>query len=549
MTIPTPAMVKDIDLSRQVRRMRIVRLMDYGLVFMSIQVMLQSLMSLVFDENDITGYLVHLAFIGAASACFWIGLRNIGSISSRTWTSYLWMLGLLLPTSIALVVLMSSMGASDPASVLSTMTWAFVAVWCVVTLIALLGLRSMKPSGIDVNLRTLARSMADDGRVASTPIDFSQIKRVNLGKGIAFGALGCVVLLASAYGYHVAAPNFNESAKQVQDVGKFFTLVDCIGFFLLVRMRRYFQVDADALLRVDRRPPILFLRSFEDDEKLTFAQSGEALFDYSLETRLSRHFVHFGPFVAIGAPSEELPMPGAARIRLSDADWQAQVRRWMSSAQVILMYCGNTFWVNWELAMLARKGYLHKVIVLFPPRRGWAQRTKKLIDDIQKRLAGVRAALRDTRWADAAAVLLPEKDLRALLFHPDGTLTAVRSKREDRDAYHLAVLVGHYILGGVTVQAVLCLRNASGRWDRWPIHPGTMHIGAGRQNDIALGDDGFVSAEHARIDCTGTNLAIVDLGSRNGTYVNGAVLRDGARTVRPGDEIRIGHSVFEVRTS
>jgi len=427
------------------------------------------------------------------------------------------------------------------------MTWAFVAFWCVVTLIALVGLRSMKLSGVNANLKRLARSMADDGRVASTMIDFSQVKRVNLGKGIAFGALGAGVLLGSAYGYHVTAPNFNDSVKQVQDVGKIFTFIDCIGFFLLVRMRRYFQVDADALLHVDKRAPILFLRSFEDDEKLTFAQSGEAFFDYSLETRLSRHFIHFGPFIAIGAPSDELPVPGAARIRLSDADWQTQVRRWMSSAQVIVMYCGNTFWVNWELAMLARKGYLHKVIVLFPPRRGWAQPSKQLAGDIQKRLSGVKAALQDTRWAGATSALLPEKDLRALLFHADGTLTAIRSQLESRDAYHLAVLVGHYILGGVAAQAVLCLKNATGRMERWPIHAGAMHIGAASQNDIALGNDGFVSARHARIDCTGSDLAIVDLGSRNGTYVNGAVLRDGTRTVRLGDEIRIGHSVFEVR--
>ena len=262
---------------------------------------------------------------------------------------------------------------------------------------------------------------------------------------------------------------------------------------------------------------------------------------------MSRHFIHFCLFLAIGAPSEDLPVPGAARIRLSDADWQSQVRRWMSSAQIILMYCGNTFWVNWELAMLARNGYLHKVIVLFPPRRGWAQRSKALVDDIQKRLNRAKAALRETRWAGATAVLPPEKDLRALLFHPDGTLTAIRSKREDRDAYHLAVLVGHYVLSGVEAQAVLCLKGASGRWERWPIHGGMMHIGAGSHNDVVLGNDGFVSAEHARLDCIGTDLVIADLGSRNGTYVNGAVLRNSARPVKFGDEIRIGHSVFEVR--
>ena len=540
-------MVKNIDLSRHMRRMRILRLMDYGLVFASLQIGLQSLIGLIVDEHGLIGGLIDLAFIAGAAICFWVGVRNIGSISSRTWTLYLWLLGLLLPVSIGMILLIGQYTRSDPTSVMSMIMWAMAAIWSVVTLIALIGFRSMKIPGIETSLQDLTQSMADDGRVASAAVNFSQIRRVDRGKGFAYGAVGVVVLLASAYGYHVVAPNFNESARQVQDVGKVFSLFDCAGFFLLVRMRRYFQVDADALLQVDRRPPILFLRSFEDDEKLTFAQSGEALFDYSLETRLSRHFIHFGPFVAIGAPSEELPVPGAARMRLSDADWQAQVRRWMSSAQVILMYCGNTYWVNWELAMLARKGYLHKVLVLFPPRRGWAQRSKKLLDDIKKRLTGVRGALNDTRWAGAVAELQPEKDLRALLFHADGSLTAIRSKREDRDAYHLAVLVGHYILGGVAAPAILCLKGESPRWERWPIHAGTMHIGASSHNDIALSHDGFVSARHARIECNGKDLSIVDLGSTNGTFINGDMLRDGARAVRVGDEIRIGHSVFELR--
>lgn len=40
------------------------------------------------------------------------------------------------------------------------------------------------------------------------------------------------------------------------------------GWVLLMWSRRYFQMDADSLLSVDKRRPILFLRAFQDDQKL-----------------------------------------------------------------------------------------------------------------------------------------------------------------------------------------------------------------------------------------------------------------------------------------
>jgi hypothetical protein len=91
-----------------------------------------------------------------------------------------------------------------------------------------------------------------------------------------------------------------------------------LGFFLLVRARRYLQIDTDSLLAVDQRPPILFLRSFDDDEKQRFTRSDKAFLDFSLETRLSNHFSRFGPFIAIGSPKEAVPQLGASRVLLSE---------------------------------------------------------------------------------------------------------------------------------------------------------------------------------------------------------------------------------------
>jgi hypothetical protein len=41
------------------------------------------------------------------------------------------------------------------------------------------------------------------------------------------------------------------------------------AFYALFRAKQYFQVSADSLLASDKRKPILFLRSFSDDPKVT----------------------------------------------------------------------------------------------------------------------------------------------------------------------------------------------------------------------------------------------------------------------------------------
>jgi pSer/pThr/pTyr-binding forkhead associated (FHA) protein len=67
----------------------------------------------------------------------------------------------------------------------------------------------------------------------------------------------------------------------------------------------------------------------------------------------------------------------------------------------------------------------------------------------------------------------------------------------------------------------------------------TMGISVGRSsdNDIRLSDE-LVSRRHANIDRQGIGFMITDLGSTNGTFVNGQPVRQ--QPLRDGDEIRIG---------
>jgi hypothetical protein len=56
-----------------------------------------------------------------------------------------------------------------------------------------------------------------------------------------------------------------------------------------------------------------------------------------------------------------------------------------------------------------------------------------------------------------------------------------------------------------------------------------------------------VSRKHALIAQRNGNLSVVDLGSHNGTYLNGQrLIANQARVLRDGDDIRLGHIVLRV---
>jgi pSer/pThr/pTyr-binding forkhead associated (FHA) protein len=64
-------------------------------------------------------------------------------------------------------------------------------------------------------------------------------------------------------------------------------------------------------------------------------------------------------------------------------------------------------------------------------------------------------------------------------------------------------------------------------------------IGRAQDNTVALPEDEFASGHHARIESQRDGVWILDLGSTNGTFVNGARL-DGRRRLREGDLVQVG---------
>jgi pSer/pThr/pTyr-binding forkhead associated (FHA) protein len=62
---------------------------------------------------------------------------------------------------------------------------------------------------------------------------------------------------------------------------------------------------------------------------------------------------------------------------------------------------------------------------------------------------------------------------------------------------------------------------------------------------LALGDDDEVSAQHARLVAQGHLVILADLGSTNGTLLNGVPLT-APSPVRDGDVVRLGQTELRV---
>ena len=72
-----------------------------------------------------------------------------------------------------------------------------------------------------------------------------------------------------------------------------------------------------------------------------------------------------------------------------------------------------------------------------------------------------------------------------------------------------------------------------------------LSVGRGAGCAVVLTDDTFVSTVHARIFMRGNDPYVEDLGSTNGTLLNGETVVEPIR-LRPGDRVQFGQTVMEL---
>ncbi|MPZ25344.1 MAG: DUF2662 domain-containing protein [Micromonosporaceae bacterium] len=88
------------------------------------------------------------------------------------------------------------------------------------------------------------------------------------------------------------------------------------------------------------------------------------------------------------------------------------------------------------------------------------------------------------------------------------------------------------------------VRLVSGDGRTYPLGIGSTVIGRGDQATLRLPDVG-ISRRHARIDYDGNQVVLTDLGSTNGSMVNGQ--RVSAVALNPGDMVQIGTTTLTFR--
>lgn len=206
------------------------------------------------------------------------------------------------------------------------------------------------------------------------------------------------------------------------------------GGMLFVWSKRKSALRGTVVREIDRRPPVLLLRSFGDDMMAVKGERGSRATDLhrkgmTFERVIQDHLSPFGPFVAIGRPEEPLSPLGAARDYVPDSDWQDEVQQRIQAAAIVVLIIGTSQGLAWELARLRDLAQLHKLILLFPPA-----------DDVVNRWATLVGRDQASGLPILPGGIRPEATL-ALIYADDLTPLVIEAKR-DEWSYETALRIG-----------------------------------------------------------------------------------------------------------
>jgi len=129
---------------------------------------------------------------------------------------------------------------------------------------------------------------------------------------------------------------------------------------LAEEVKKLESMDVAWALRNDSRVPILYLRAFEEDGRRILpdpdrlhwlAALGFMPTQATREEGLVAALLRFGPVIAIHRPDDELPQPGAARVRLRE-NWETSVQWMIGQAALVVLRPGEGQGVAAEMRMV-----------------------------------------------------------------------------------------------------------------------------------------------------------------------------------------------------
>jgi hypothetical protein len=166
------------------------------------------------------------------------------------------------------------------------------------------------------------------------------------------------------------------------------------GMWVIGRGRRMRAASGEAVLAEDERLPVVYLRPFDADNRKVYTAWGSRVRPSSREPyitheeRLARTLRKVGPFVAVGDPTEELPLLGAARVYASDGGWRATVDELSARAGVVLLQTGDSEGLAWEVHHVVELGAPERVILALP-RADSRRKRRRLYDAFRQRFGDV----------------------------------------------------------------------------------------------------------------------------------------------------------------
>jgi len=400
------------------------------------------------DTASLIFLLLFLPFLGFAA---WIAWKNVTVLNAviQPWTlTSLFLLGTFSLIIVLLQIVFNFVGGGidtlneiDAKSLFAgTLVFGYMGLLATGSAISVLWLRHRKIEALNMKLTDFIRSINQP--TIKSEKRFLPPKNRTKGWWLIIG--GSVVMLGIQFVPDSIYYSSSGSVRTISQVGS-------LAFIMFLYARSQFQPSAEKLLEIDKRSPVLFLRSFRDDEEYkNYLNADSSFVDYSLESRIADHFFQSGPFIAVGAPKGQHIAIGAARATLADAEWQGKVVEWMDSALLIVVLAGITSWIEWELKKVIERGHAHKLILCFPQSKpNWFAKDKRfrtLKTEVNARFEAVKAAFVGTQWEASLCQLVDPLRIRSIIFEENGRVTAVTARSRNRNTYHLAVLIGHFLI-------------------------------------------------------------------------------------------------------
>jgi len=208
--------------------------------------------------------------------------------------------------------------------------------------------------------------------------------------------------------------------------------------------RRFTRVSLERLISADPRPPILFLRSFRDDQVRLHKPGGNPFRRMvsvgeprpTLDHVLLEQGTPRGPVIAIGAPGKTPPF-GAARAYVNDAEWRDTVAELSRKADAVVITIDETEGVRWEVQHLLGHDHVKKTLFLLSPRLMAPEATSRSLAIAFAEWGGA-----DDLIAEIARVAREERRLFVgWLWRDDGRIELLTTRRNSYLAYVMAVRV------------------------------------------------------------------------------------------------------------